>query len=130
MNQLATTQAFQERMFAKIRDQMGDLMTDDDLRNLVAAAMQKAFFEPRESADRYTTRRLPPLFVELITELMTVQVKTAVTQWVEANPDTVSKAITAAIEKGVHGMVMSSFESKVQSSLTEFENSLRARGVI
>lgn len=38
---IATTKTFQERMFEKIRDQMGDLMTDEDLKKLVDAAMQK-----------------------------------------------------------------------------------------
>ena len=32
-------------MFARIRDQMGDLMTEEDLKKLVDGAMHKAFFE-------------------------------------------------------------------------------------
>lgn len=131
MSDIATTQAFQERMFAKIRDQMGDLMTDDDLRKLVDAAMQKAFFEPRtESNGHYGTKQVPPLFVVLITDLMREEVAKAVTQWVRDHPKDVSASITAAIEKGVAGMVMASFESRVFGPLQTFDSALRAKGLL
>ncbi len=43
-NELQMTQDFQTRIFKRIRESIGDLMTDEDLRKLIEAAMQKAFF--------------------------------------------------------------------------------------
>lgn len=129
-HELTTSQTFQERMLARIREQMGDLMTDDDLRALVATAMQKAFFESRVDASGYNRVEKPPLFVELIEKQMREEVGKAAARWVEDNPESVAKAISASIEKGIFGMVMAHFDSKVAGPLWQLHNALQQKGVL
>jgi hypothetical protein len=117
-------------MFAKIREQMGDLMTDDDLRALVATAMQKAFFEPRIDRSHYNTVEKPPFFVELVEKQMRAEVAKAAAQWMVENPEAVSKAITETIQKGIFGMVVSHVESKTSGPLWTLAEQLRQKGVL
>jgi hypothetical protein len=130
MNEITTTQSFQERMFEKIRDQMGDLLTDEDLQKLVSTAMQKAFFEPRIDSSSYNRFERPPYFVELIEKQMREAVAKAASQWVVDNPELVSKAITEALEKGVFGMALSYFESKALTPLMMLQSQLQQKGVL
>jgi len=131
MNEVATTQAFQDRMFAKIRDQMGDLMTDDDLKKLVESAMQKAFFEERTVPDgHYGTKKVPPYFITLIQGEMEKQVAKAASNWVAEHPEEVNKVIKETIEAGVFTMMKNHFESKTQWPLQQLISTLQSKGLI
>ena len=64
----------------KIRDQFGSLLTEDQLREMVAKAVQDTFFAPRpaEPTSRWDRRpEKPSLFVEKVTELATPYIEKA-----------------------------------------------------
>jgi hypothetical protein len=128
--EIATSQSFQERMFAKIRDQMGDLMTDDDLKKLVDVAMKKAFFEDRRTGEGYHSTVKPPLFVELIEKQLREEVSRVVAQWVAEHPEDVTKAIDAALAKGIFGLVVQHFESKTSMPLYQLAENLKQKGLL
>jgi len=131
MTAVVEQKAFQERMFARIRDQIGELMTDDELKVIVAAAIKKAFFEPIEERDswgRGTTK--PPAFVTLIQELLKDQVKEAARDWVEKNPDVITKALNEVLEKGFYGIVIAHIQNQAYGPMNELANQLRNKGLI
>jgi len=130
-NAIEASKTFQERMFERIREQMGDLMTDEDLKRIVDTAMQKAFFEERVTFDNYnrsTTRE--PVFVELIREHLKEQVTGAVRDWLRANHDEVVKQIDAAIAKGMFNLVRQHMEQAIQQPLWDFAQQLRNSGLL
>lgn len=105
---IETTKNFQEKMFEKIRDQMGDLLTDEDLKRLVNTAVQKAFFEPRtqKSPGGWHDVTLPPLFIETITDELKPRMEEAAKEWIKNHPDEVSKAINDVIGKGFTKIIL------------------------
>jgi len=127
---VATPETFQERMFIRIRESMGDLMTDDDLKKVVDTAMQKAFFEERRIQDGYHTKTLQPYFVELIQKEMKDQVSNQISAWIAEHPEEVSKCITETLEKGIYGMMVSHFESKMHAPLWELNTKLSQKGLL
>jgi hypothetical protein len=130
-NAIETSKTFQERMFERIREQMGDLMTDDDLKKIVETAMQKAFFEERITFDSYNrSTTAPPVFVELIRKQLEEQVAGAVRDWLRANHDEVVKQIDAAIAKGMFGLVRQHMEQAIQHPLWDFAQNLRNSGLL
>lgn len=130
-NEISTTKTFQDRMFERIRDQMGDLMTEDDLKAVVDAAFQKAFFEPQKNADRYGSVQLSdPVFVTMIRAEMTDKVKAALQKWLATHPEEVTKAIDEAIAKGMFGLVKQHIDSVTSWPLLQLGDQLRAKGVL
>ena len=129
---ITPTKAFEERMFEKIRDQMGDLMTDEDLRRLVATAMQKAFFEPRVMpGNGYgSPTTLSPLFVSMIEQHMKESVSTIVSQWVADHPEEVAKVLKETIEAGIFNMMASHFASKTSWPLQQLFSALKEKGIL
>ena len=129
---ITTTQAFQERIFAKIREQIGDLMTDDDLKNLVEASMQKAFFEPVKSTNDYgrTILDKPSLFVSMIEELLRERVQTAVAEWVTNNPEAITKALQETLAMGIPKLVLNYFEQKTQWPMHDLAQKLTQKGFL
>lgn len=63
-NEIETSKDFQDRVFEKIRADIGNLMTDAELKSLLHAAMSRAFFEPIVVKDRYgyNNQENPPHF--------------------------------------------------------------------
>jgi hypothetical protein len=124
-NDLTTSKTFQERMYERVRDSIGDLMTDEDLKKIVEAGLQKAFFEGKERTEYGRVIAIePPLIVGIVKELLGDKVKEEVKAYLQANPDVIQKAIHEAIAKGFFELVVSYFENKVEQSMYDFSNQL------
>jgi hypothetical protein len=128
--ELDKPKTFEQKMYERIRDSIGDLMSDKDLKKLVDSAVQKAFFEERTETRNYNTISKPSWMVEKMTELLRDNVTAAVKEWIEAHPDEVTKAINEAIAKGMFGLVVSYFDSKVNWPLQNFAQELRNKGML
>jgi hypothetical protein len=122
---------FQTKIFERIRDSIGDLMTDDDLKKLVGASVNKVFFEDRKEHRSFGADvTKPPLIAEQIQELLKGQVTAAIKEWIDAHPDDVKAAIDAAIAKGMFALVQQHFESRVSGPMFELAQRLQQKGVI
>lgn len=126
-NEIATNETFQQRMFEKIRDQMGDLLTDDELKKLLANAVEKAFFEPTRGS--YNSVE-PPMFVKLIQKAMENRVHSAVTEWMNENPEQMEKAIQDVLKNGMFSAVMTVFEQRMSHPIHMLAENLRQQGVL
>jgi len=128
---VVTTKTFQEKMFERIRDQMSDLMTEDDLKALVDSAMQKAFFEPAKNSDRWGMVTLSdPVFVTMIRNEMTAKVTAALQEWLSSHPEEVTKAIDDALAKGMFGLIQQHIERVASWPMQNLAEQLRAKGVL
>jgi len=130
--EITTTKSFQEKMFEKIRESMGDLMSEDDLKAVVNSAMQKAFFEPGYEIDRYGNSKLTKdsLFVNLIRKEMESKVIEAVKIWLVEHPEEVTKAIDETIAKGIFGLIQQHIETVSYAPMERLANDLRSRGIL
>lgn len=116
----------QERVGERIREQIGDLLTADDLAKLVDTAMTEAFFTPRRERRPYGEDILhPPLIVGLVQKLMQEQVQAAATAWLEAHSDEVKALIDDAIGRGFTGIVQRWMDQQMQSHLFAFGQQLQ-----
>lgn len=133
MNQVAvtTTPEFQTRMFEKIRDQLGDLLTDEDLKRIVEAAVQKGFFEPSVTTDRWGNRTTSDAqFVVLVRGQIEEQVRKAAHAWVQANADKFDAIIKDQLERGFTRVVANYFDTQMNGALYTFaEQFKQAMGV-
>ena len=129
--QIATSQTFQERMFERIKDQMGDLLTEEDLKKMVDAAIQKAFFDPIVVRKQYGVEEVrPSAFVQMIEQVMKEQVNKEIKAWVDDHPEEIAKVLNEAMEKGMFKMALSYFEQKVDWPMREMMTKLQQKGVL
>lgn len=125
-----TSQVFQEKMFERVREQMGDLLSQDDLKVIVNSAVERAFFEPRRVKDGFHDTIKPPLFQELIEKQLREQVHASITVWLTEHPDEVKKAIDNVIAQGFLGIVIQELHQRIAWPLQEFANKLREKGIL
>jgi len=127
--EIQASQSFQQKMFERIKEQIGDLMTEDDLKNVVNAAMQKAFFDKRLTSDHYP-REMEPLFVELIRNLMATKVEAAMKDWLDKHPGEMEKIVTDVIGQGLINIITNHLNSKASWPLQQLAEQLRQKGIL
>lgn len=127
-NEVVQAKTLQERVGERIRDQIGDLLTDDDLKKLVDTALQEAFFKDRRVGEdrygRFDTK--PPLLVEHVHQLLQAQVKVAAQQWINDHADEVRKIIDARLSGGFSAMLAGVVDSAFQSAMWSFQAALKS----
>lgn len=130
-NEISTSTAFQQKMFDRIREQMGDFLTEDDLKALVEKAVNDAFFKPVVvNSGSYNERREPPYFVQLIKDHLRAEVSEQVTQFIKNNPETINNAIQEALGGGITKLLVQYFDSRWSAPLYELSSKLQQKGVL
>lgn len=125
MNENALVVKLVERM----KQEMGDLMTPDEMRPLVARAVEEAFFTPREFKNGYHTERKPPLFVELVEKHVRDAVHAEVTREFAEHPERIAACIEGVLKQGVLKLIADAIEQKMQQPFWDLAQKLRDRGV-
>lgn len=114
-------------MVARIAERLktgavGDLLTEDDLRDIVGRAITEAFFKPRKdpSATIYNSRSdLPPLIHEVVVEALKKQVDAEVQRWFARNADKVTTLWREIMDKGIEKYVYDIKAATIQAQMRD-----------
>lgn len=120
-NAIQLSQPLHEKVYERIRDSIGDLMTDEDLKILVDEAAKKAFFEPIPGSRTYDSPT-QPFLVQQIERLLQERVRDAVNEWFTNNPDIITGLIDEAISKGFVKVVALHIDNKMSNAMSELRN--------
>ncbi|WP_373078625.1 hypothetical protein [Zhongshania sp.] len=117
-SEIERKQTFEEKVKGRIRDSIGDLITDDDLGRLVERGAEELFFKPRiERSDYGRTIEHPPLVHECVKELLSERMDAALDRYLEQNKETVEKIITRMIEDGGLGAITRALSRVIEQPL-------------
>ena len=125
--EIATNKTFQEKMYERIRDSIGDLLTEEELKKIVETAMDKAFFEKVRHHDGYRTSETDPILVVQMRSLMAAKVEAQCKIWLDNNKDIVEKAIKEQLDKGFLELVKGALEGMMSGAFYNFSNELKNR---
>lgn len=117
--------SFEERMMGRIRESIGDLMTDDDLKKIVERGVHKAFFEPTKRTDGYRTIEEDPKILSVLRGLLIERVRGAVDDWVTRNPEKVETILADMMREGLARIILQQFESKFSTATFQFQNEVQ-----
>lgn len=112
---VTTPLSFEERMMAKLRDDIGAMMSDAELKAILERGIDKAFFQTRTipSTDRWqSTTTKPSLVEEVIERHIKDRLTAAVEQWLRDNHDKVEALVLDAAKKGIGEAVLYSLEQR------------------
>jgi len=118
-------------MFERIRESMGEFLSEDDLKELLERTIEKSFFEERivlSSSYYDRDKKKPSLFQELVTEQVQPMVEKAITAWLQDNSEQVTTTIDAVLKDGLLSALSKAIEQKMQIPIlnlgTEISNKL------
>ncbi len=121
---LEKQKTFEERMKDRIRDSIGELMTDEELSKIVTKATEEIFFKPTTLHESYHSKEIPPFIHTIIKELLTDSVRDLTREYFEQNKDAVTETIKEIIKEGLGSAVLSAISSKFDWDLQNFVNNI------
>lgn len=127
--ELVTAQSFEDRLKNRIKDSMGDLLTDEELSKMVQRGVESVFFTRAETRDRWgtVTGTEPSVVDKIVKELLEPKVRAAVVDWIDNNPAAVTAAINSMLEKGAGLALMAAVGSLFQSDMNTLRMNIDER---
>ena len=125
--------SLEERITARIHESIGDLITDDDLKAMIARGVEQALFKPRirPGVGQWgSDETLPSVVDEIVAKLLGEKMTAAVEQYLKDNPEKLDAAVKDAIAKGAGACFMSYLDSKFQSVFTAGVSTLQMQGLL
>ena len=123
-SELQENKSFENRMKERIRDSIGELMTDDELSKIISRCVEDIFFKEREIKEGYHTRTEPPFVHKIVEELLTRRVKEQVMIYFGENKDKLLEIVKGIIGKGIGEAVFKAIDQKFQNDLYTFQNNI------
>lgn len=121
-------QSFEQRMSQRIKDSIGDLISDDDLAKLVKRGIEEAFFARRPNPARQHSYNAPdtidPLIHTVIKELLLPAVTAEVAAYLKQHNEEVLAMVKTVVENGVGNAVVAAMNSQFQMQLYNFQSSI------
>lgn len=125
---------FQTRMFERIRDSLGDLMTDEELKRVVDAAVKKAMFEPvtvMQKTDSWSSPKevkiADSLVEKVAKELMNAMVRPLIEAWIQEHAAEIAPMIDKTLRDGIVKIVQDHNASIVSEPLMQLRYALQQK---
>jgi hypothetical protein len=127
MNDIVENKTFEQKMKDRVKESIGDLMSDEDLSKIVERGIEEAFFKESKDTSSYHAKTIPPLAKQMVSDIMKDQVNMAVTDYFIKNPDLIKNLIAGVIEDGLGNALLNSLNQKFKQDLYTFQTNIDQR---
>lgn len=124
--QVVPTQSFEERMKARIRDGIGDMMTDDELATIVRKGVEDAFFKPGTETRGYTAYSTPSLIHGIVKELLSDSIKQHAATYIAEHQDVVLAAIVDGVKLTAGDAILRAVSERFSSEMYSFVSGIQS----
>ena len=128
MKDVVEVKSFQEKISDKIKDSIGDLITNEDLKPLIEKSIEDLLINDRKiknhSGSYPQYNDAPPLMQEIITPLLEKQIKEQVNKYIADNPELLTKVIDDMIANGFVKVMIYHLDNKISRPLESFRQEI------
>jgi hypothetical protein len=130
-NGVVVSQTFEQKLKDRIRDSMGELMSDDDLKKIVEASVNDILFKNRTVRDdnRYGsgTKQEPPLIQEILTPLIKETAYKVVTEWAQRpeNQEVILAVVKERLGRGLTDALAMALDQKFSNAFFGLQQALK-----
>lgn len=127
MTNVAINETFEAKMKTRIKESIGDLITDEELSKLINAQIKVIFLDKREDKANSTWGKSaykPSLLEEIIKECLMDNVKALVKSYINDNSEEVKLQIKTVVQEGAGMAVMTALSKSFSNDLWNMENSI------
>ena len=124
-NAIVQAKTFEERMRDRIRESIGELMSDEDLQKIVQRGIDEVFFKTRYVEDgRYNKREIPPLIHSVVKEVLSDRMKDAVEAWLQTHEADVRDAVAHVVEEGAGTAMIKALNNHMEHSMSLLQGNI------
>jgi hypothetical protein len=120
--------SFEEKMKARIKDSIGDLLSDEDIKKLIDKGLQDVFFtKPRikDPRDSYKMIDGPTMLEDIIKTCIQPAVEKVVREYVAEHQEEVFTNVQAVVSQGLGTAMFRSIDSMFSSQLLNMQSSIQ-----
>jgi hypothetical protein len=124
------TLSFEDRFMDKLREAMGAMMTEDELRKLIERGVEKFLFEPRRVPDPRGyggAIEKPPLLQELVDKHLHDRMTAACAAYLKEDSAAVRAVIEQTLQEGLAAAMVGGFRALFRDEINEFARHLAER---
>ena len=126
MNAIVENKTFEERMKARIKDSMGDLITDEDLTTLVNQGVHDVFFKKTRIKKGYNDFEDGPALIEsIVKELLEEKIRIFAQQYVALHEKEVLESVDKVAKEGAGAAILAAISGTFSSQLFQLEANIR-----
>jgi len=121
-NEIEKSMNFEDKMKERIREGIGDLITDEELSKIIDAGIREVFFtkELIHSSGYGPVKYKPSLIETVIREELDLhgRAKEVCKEWMTEHSDEITDIVDGLLRDGVGNLMMNTISEMFQSSLT------------
>lgn len=118
---------FENKVMARIRESVGELITEDELKQIVSEGIRKLFFDPRIEHDGWRKIEHPPLIVHVVKELLREEVEKAVETFVKENSEEIIAKVRDVVQEGIGEALIQALNSRFYYEISTFQQNIESR---
>ena len=125
--EIVPAQNFEQRMKERIRDSIGELLSDEELSTMLKRSMEELFFKPRtiQTNNYGATKQIPPLMHEIVETLLKDKVKEAAKEFIDAHQTEVNETIKEALGKGAGEAILKAINAIFSNQLNTLQYNIQ-----
>ena len=125
MSNVATNESFEAKMKTRIKESIGDLITDEELSKLINAQIKVIFLDRRVEDNGYSqAKHKPPLLEEIIKECLTDNVKDLVKSYINDNSTEIQVTVKTVVQEGVGVAFMKALSNSFSGDMHSMEQNI------
>ena len=126
----APTQSFEERLKDRIKNDMGELLTDTELSAIVRKGVDKILWERRfqKAANRYEDDTYKqPLIEDILSDLLEPRIVDAIKEYIKTHEDEVNELINRVVKEGASKALLRGIDMLLKSEMHMWGEQLTGR---
>jgi len=121
MSDLTTAKSFQDRISNKLRESIGELMTDEELAKVVNLSVDKMFFERPTVGTDYRPIEGPSWFAQEIKSLLNARMEEAVKAELLSQEAEISDVVRQVVQEGAGVTLMAGMKQFFSTEMCQLE---------
>lgn len=124
--EIDTPKTFQERMKERIKKDIGELITDEELSELIKRGIDEVFFKETviDTGSWNNKKVIPALMHSVVKELLTERVTKEVSDYFNNNPKVIAEVVETTLREGAGRAVLAAITNMFSQDLLTMQNNL------
>lgn len=117
--ELVVLDSFEEKMRERLRESIGELLSNEDLRKLIITGVNDVFFTEHEIGNGYNKKVSPALVQSMVKEYIKPMVEEEVQNWIKEHSEEIKEEVNRMVNEGAGYHMIKGIEAFFKDS---FEN--------
>jgi hypothetical protein len=124
-NEISKSETFEQKLMNRIREGIGDLMSDEDLAKIIKKGTDDVFFKGKVVSSGYGTKTEEPEIYQIISNSLQPRITECIEKYISENNEEVKEVIDKYLAGKTAGLFSNSINVLFREAFDTFEFKIR-----